>query len=638
MFRLYDTFEEYDDRKQSYAFDIEKSSDLSHLHAHTGADGYYLDCPGNKYLLRTPKVHDFALAISVRYTMLTNFDTDVRIHFGYDRRERTGYALELEWKLDGTIAAHLLRIADVHEERISTLDVGHADLAEGQWYPITVKIKGTTLQGSVAGVCFAMQIPDFERGLVGLQRGRFIGEWIIREMAFETEEEFAEETILAEQSAEIPLLFGGKDPYTLYWRVTRVDGQAYLNIRLDGGTYYRRHNFPGQYGVEHDNFTGAYIRAGSQKWNLRGEKLTIINQQIVWECLKTFFNAADLPLERSWQLEDENFADIAFGFSYASVSGYNTQAGGPWEFAFDREGKPVYSGQPAGKDWFELKSPADKRAVQMIPKETVRYEDVVDHFANNHYFAPDEPMKLRFIVHTDKKYITVKARFCDVYGKKLHDVALDENLTCTIEPMPVGLYRIVYDVYYGEQLLESPEYVLEVFDPTGKTCAPLVSGLPFLFSTPNEIKGLDRDPFDPWNPRHSCNAEHFYACVCFTPVYARERRTWEITKLFGREWYVWLSNRTMPGDCRKREDLPREPDWHDWRDIVENCDYMYYECPYGLYPLRNDYWNPSAYKTGLTGEVENFMKAYPDVELSWKPGEPFVKKDVDELLMKYHRL
>ena len=82
MFKLTETFREYDERKQSYAFDIEKNSDLAHLHAYTGADGFHVTCPGNKYLLKTPKVHDFTLKLSVSYTQLTNFDTNMRIVFG----------------------------------------------------------------------------------------------------------------------------------------------------------------------------------------------------------------------------------------------------------------------------------------------------------------------------------------------------------------------------------------------------------------------------------------------------------------------------------------------------------------------------------------------------------------------------
>jgi len=114
MFRLIENFKEQNDNRQSHAFIIEKSSDLAHMHAHMGDDGYYLDGPGNKYILRTPKIHDFTLSLSVRYTMLTNKDTNVRIHYGYDRRTRKGYALEVEWKLDGTAILHLQEIDSIN--------------------------------------------------------------------------------------------------------------------------------------------------------------------------------------------------------------------------------------------------------------------------------------------------------------------------------------------------------------------------------------------------------------------------------------------------------------------------------------------------------------------------------------------
>nr|MBQ4318047.1 hypothetical protein [Clostridia bacterium] len=559
MFKLSEAFKECNEKRQSHSFIIEYSSDLEHMHGHTGDDGYYFDCPGNRYILRTPKLHDFSLALSVRYTMLTNRNTDVRIHFGYDRRTRTGYALELEWRLTGTIILRVLSIDNIHATCIRTLEAGKVDLCEDTWYEIAINVSGKSLKGSVGGLMFALEIPEFERGFVALQRGSFIGEWILREMILESPDEFEEVVLVDEQTAVIPMLFGGSNPYELKYSISSIDGQKYLNINLDGGTYRQRSNFPGQYAVAQDYFTGLYIRAGSNKWNICGNELSIVNPQVAWECLKKFFNTTELPIVRSWQIDNDDITDVAIGFAKATQKGYHIQSGGPWEFAYDLSGKLIYSGQPAGNDWFELKSPADKTAVKIIPLETVQYETVAAHFRDNHYFAPDEPMKLKLVIHTDKKYITVKARFCDVYGNKLFDVELDDDYSCTIAPKDIGLYRIVYDVYYGERLLASPDYVLEVFDPTGKKCAPLESGLPFLYSTPNEQKMLDRDPFDPWNPRPSCNAEHFFCCVCFTPVYARERRTWEITKLFGREWYVWLSNRVMPGNEKTRPDLPKEP-------------------------------------------------------------------------------
>ncbi|MBR6747654.1 MAG: hypothetical protein IKM07_01845 [Clostridia bacterium] len=648
MFKLTETFREYDERKQSYAFDIEKNSDLAHLHAYTGADGFHVTCPGNKYLLKTPKVHDFTLKLSVSYTQLTNFDTNMRIVFGYDRRERTGYALELEWRLDGGVTLRMLRVEDVHPTVLYKLDIGNAPLREDESYPMEFDFREGYVRGQVSGLHFMMALPAYEKGLVGFwrafftqegpvnvrSRGHFIGDWILSELLFETDEEMEEELVDPGSSVELPMLFGGSNPYTLSWRITRVDGQAYLGITLDGGTYRQEYDFPGEHGVESDRFRGAYIRAGAQKWKLCGEELTIINQQMVWKCLKTIWNASDLPIERSWQLDDENFTDIAFGFEHADYAGYHIQTGGPWEFAFDRAGMPVYSGAPAGEDWFELKSPADKRAVQMIPKETVRYEDVAAHFANNHYFAPDEPIKLSFVIHSEKKPLRVRAKLCDVYGAPIEDVPLDDDLSCTLAPRPVGLYRMIYEVSYGRRVLAAPEYVLEVFDPTGKTCAPLVSGLPFLFSTPNEQKGLDRDAFDPWNPQPSCNAEHFFACVCFTPVYARERRTWEITKLFGREWYVWVDHRVVPGSAPRCGNT-RYPRWEDWTDIVDNCDYMDYPGPFEHCTVRNDLWRLATYQNGLSDVVADFMVDEPDVQLSWKPGERFEKPHLDELMTRY---
>ena len=102
----------------------------------------------------------------------------------------------------------------------------------------------------------------------------------------------------------------------------------------------------------------------------------------------------------------------------------------------------------------------------------------------------------------------------------------------------------------------------EVFDITGKRCAPIESGLPFIFSTPNEQRYLDRDSFDPWNPMPSCDVEHYYPCNCMTGVYGEKKRIWEVLPLFGRKWYVWMTTRTMNDYAiENHEDIVRHADY-----------------------------------------------------------------------------
>ena len=50
-----------------------------------------------------------------------------------------------------------------------------------------------------------------------------------------SEEAFARQTLVPDTTAEVPCYNGGDIPYTIAWRAERIEGEAFLFARLDGG-------------------------------------------------------------------------------------------------------------------------------------------------------------------------------------------------------------------------------------------------------------------------------------------------------------------------------------------------------------------------------------------------------------------
>jgi len=91
---------------------------------------------------------------------------------------------------------------------------------------------------------------------------------------------------------------------------------------------------------------------------------------------------------------------------------------------------------------------------------------------------------------------------------------------------------------------------------------PLLSGLPYLYNSRTETRGLMTDGFDPWLGS-SVNAPHYLACANFLPPAARKYQVVPTVHAYGREYFLWLGSRCAD-------------DWscHGNRDLIEQADYV----------------------------------------------------------------
>lgn len=584
MFTFTESFRTYDENYKPYGIDIEAATHLWHKHIRPVERGMAIAACGNKYLLKAPTIQDYRASYKISFDYITDY-AGATFYSGYSRIGHSGYEIILGWKKeDMTLSAKLRRLIDDRTECEETLSVPTAlfpDRGSEITVDVSVDSEGITL------ICDGAQPVTFRvpaiSGAVGFGRPNFIGEIIYHSVTYSADIE-AEE-VLPPVTVEIPLKQGGTMPLEITYKLSDVADRRYLTAVLDGGPQYRAEKYKyyapkerrAQYVVEQWYMKQPYVCYAGKKYYFSMGNINTSDGMHWKGILDVFLGMVDFPVTMTVEV-DKADSNYSFGYENLFVKGFAMQEGRA-EFNFTRDG--IYLGETVFPDSFTLKSPPDKYAVSMIGDDVYEATTVREHFRDCHYFADGENIEFKVYAKTNKKYISYKAELQDVFGDKIEDLTVDKELKITHAPLPIGVYRIELTVYYGSDILTSSNTVFEVFDKTGAKCAPLESGLPVLFSTPNEQKYLERDKFDPWNPGTPSNAEHFYSISAHLAYVGERKRIWEVIKLFGRKWYVWLNNR-LYGDkysCSYKDHL----------DIVKNADYISYPQDYQWGSMRCDF-------------------------------------------------
>lgn len=609
MYKLFDDFKTYDSNLQPYSFTCERHTHVDDLHASVEERGFNLRSFGNRFILNTPKLCSFALETCFSYTFMEEINPVVDIYFGYDRGRRLGTGIRLEYELSGSMIVSLLSLEKMKQSIRSTVTLENYHIEEGEIVELTLKLEGSLLSGRIGDRSFEFNT-EVTKGYIAIERKNFIGEFIIRSISVASDDEISEEIIIPEKTVEIPLTDGGDIPYLFSYKIVRADDTYYLDTKLFGGTASRklnREDRPGQYVVELDALKSpfAVLRNGKKelRFNIWCGKKVVCDPNIFWECQRRFFGHPELPICNRFVLDNFEITDsttISYGYESMMCKGYYNQAGGPSEHIFTLGGELVYTGDALGESIIDLYSPEDKYAISLIPKDAYEYDLIVKHLKGNHYFHIDENIKFTLSFKTKLNFnaFRFETEIRDVYdtetlctGKCNLEVSdfdfgykrLDAGAEFGI--LPLGVYKIVYNIYYGDSLYKRYVKAFEVFDKDSDISPAMASGLPFLFSMPNDQKWLATNTFDLWNPKPSCDEQHYISCVTNTPIEAERQRVWEVIKPFGREWFAWLEAKTC-----------KDPDMEKHMDVVKNTDYLYVPARTEAYPLRNDLYRINTYQ------------------------------------------
>ena len=630
-FSLIEDFQLYGEDRTPHGITVQSSSNYWHKHAFPMPGGYCVACRGNRYLLNTPTLGDLRLCMDFSLGHVRR-EGGVDVYFGYDPDGFCGYDLRAVWnEKQRTLTLRLLELLPTSEvemaaEVFEDLEIPTPDRA----LTLSMMRNGENVTVTVDGHTANFTHIPAREGRVGFSRPRFIGTVIFRRV--EVSSDLPVLSIRKPVKVEIPTVNGGTMPLTVEYELLACGDRTYLKATLDGGPQYRSKEtydpFPcnpvGQYAVETWFLRNPYVIYNGQKFLLRAGDLNLADPALAWRELQyKLMPYTNLPVSITVAVEDPTPRSLGFGYDDLSVAGCRRLHGAS-EFLFAPDGE--YLGLNTPDDTFILRSPADKNAVKMIPKTVFDYPTVKAHFEDNHYFTEDEEIVFTVDAKTAKQYLAYTAELQDVYGTPIEALPIRDGVI-RHAPLPLGLYRVVLTVSYGGEHFRTVDTVFEVFDKEGKRSAQEAAGLPFQFSMPNETQYLEHDPFDPWSKKPSGDVEHFYSCVAYTGHVAEYKRTWEITELFGRKWYVWLSDHRCMVDH----------DWDKHREIVKHADYMYYPAEYEWGVLRSDFFYHKQWKNmpKLRALLDRFLDERPGAaaRIGLEKGEPMTA----DAVVKLHR-
>ncbi len=661
MFNLYDDFMAYDENMQPYSFSVERHTETANLHSGISNGGFALKSIGNRYILNTSIFKTCKFSFNFKATYIEDSSFNFRVIVGYDEVSRSGKCIDFRFNAPNKNEIIIYDMDNcVFQDKLTVFKFCYP-FKDDELYNFELEITEKQIICDMVGNHFEYEC-ESQFGKLAIERDNFWGELILTDISFKSEDDVEIKNIY-KNTFIIPCDNGGDIPYSVDLKIDEIGGEAFLFAILDGGTKSRELNGmdrPGQYVVEIDWMEFAYIGVGNdsceQLFNLFSGEKCFVDPNISHETLKKFFSDTELPITKCYRLgiaKDLRFNEIIFGYNKLSCRNYGAQIGGN-QFRFSLDGNLIYSGEALdGRDIFEVLSPFDKSALSLIPENCYNREEVIEHLKNNHYFEIDEKVRfsLNFYTKSNVDYFSVKAKILNVFETEELDCVETETLISTWRKdyknitanakfgnFEIGVYKVEFSVYYGEQLYKKIVKTFEVFDRDSDICPSLASGLPFMFAMPNEHKWLMRNAFDFWNPKKSCNSEHYISCITDTPIEASIRKPWEIAKIFKRKWFAWRTFRTAKDYCDKKYDF-----------VNENADYLffipidtgkYFGCEIPII-FRTDYWKVD-YMFRLFPEqkaiLTSYLKENPEIikEIDFNPDTDEITTEKYQALMKAH--
>lgn len=644
-FHIFEDFSVFDDNKQPYSFETERHTAIDNLHAKVENGEFQLNSIGNRFIVRTPALSEFSVKFRFGFNMLYEFNPNFNVIFHYDKKTRQGAGLRFCYDLSHKMHIAYISIDKMDIEVKEEITIDNLVIEEDKRYALLIDVKEGKISGMVEDRAFEFS-GCTGSGHIALERKNFIGQMFIKDFAIAGYDKMDVTEVSEEISVDIPLLNGGDIPYVLTWQFKKINDVMYMDYSLSGSTASRklnREDRPGQYAVERDKLTSPYIKlkdaTKEKKMYIFNGPQMIIDPNIYWDCLKDYWKMPEIPVKRRVQVPENiinKLETVTYGYEDYFATGYMMQSTGANEFVYDKNGNLLYEGPVLGESVYELCSPHDKKAISFVPADCYNKDEVVNHLKNNHYFTVDEKINFTFFMRTklNTDGIEIKAEIRDIFDKEVisaftPDMTVSDwkfgykeiSLSITNECMPEKLYRAVFLIYYGNKLIDTYSRVFEVFDTSTNVSPAVASGLPYVFSMPNEQKWLSRNSFDLWNPLPSCDVEHYISCVTDTPIEAERKKVWESIKPFKREWFVWLAKRT----CK---------DWENGHpDCVKYSDYLYYPAPVALYPLRNDMFRLKTYtyQADFRSILRDFLEENPKIKEKLSFTLPDAENDTENI-------
>ncbi|MEI6499858.1 MAG: hypothetical protein WCP21_02405 [Armatimonadota bacterium] len=593
----------------------------------------FLDA-GNRLLPNIPALESFVMRGAFEADWgINNNEFSLQVFFAYDPHRRRG--LVLDFGSDGT-RTYAKLVSPEHADTVA-IEIEESVVHDGVvHFELELKDRELSLKLN-SREHFRATIEQDCRGLLALTRGAFLGELRLLSLTIESDDTIERESLWTDLRLPFAPINGMDIPIVWTVNATRVGSAARVEVELSGGEKTRPDVpwFP--YHCHYvEVLDRPYLRIESQH---SVSELSLSDDALVLAIphKQYFYSLAHQdppwPFRKTFYLRDVAPDSIVF----AGYKAYGNRAVNkhlevetPYETVHDAgRGEVIYSGQALPPDAVvvDLKSPADKQLCRDLPVATVDYGRALAFAQANHYFAAGEECAFQFEVFARnsaaQELLAIDCRLESAFFEPLtgytavapsaeaETLALDIQRLCTtwftVGAQEAGVYHLRFRLRDGVTVLHESYRAFEVLGATESGAA--ASRLPKCFSMSNEVKGQDTDNFDPW--RADCvDVSHYVSIVAgYMPHFAREKRLWELLKLYQREWFLWLGGRVM-------QDFTLD---HN-HDLIQGCDYLLPGEPNDVFyrPCARQFYHPQlvailcdfAVATGFrVAEIKAFAEA-----------------------------
>ncbi len=565
---------------------VEKNSDLPISAVESGDRSIGLLSPGNKYIPVIPSVSDaeMRLTASFNFEMARHFD--LIISFRYDISTRTGEAVRIR-KLPGeqdiTVECGVMADNTFTMKHRCALEITEDVLKRR--VEIFLKLKGGRIELKFAGESVEFKTEKSRAGRFAVSRGHFFDILNIHRCEIFTEEEPA-----PVQRRQFSVMLP-REP-TLYPVRCDISLKDYgdcgeADLTLSGGVRDTPVGEGDYHGQRTDFLTNPFFKIitaeSMEKFVIHQGSIVLVKEELAPQFFyKLLHEKVDWPLARTVRfMTPETEYCMAVGADEFYHSTAKTMAQSPGETMFDLEGNELYSGAGLTErpQTISFLSQADKAIIRELPVDDPRYDRAVEFAKNNHYFKEGEDIKFIVEIVSEKELpedfdITLENAYLEKQktlnyrntrsrrkmGVRTLSVSHCECLN--LKGLSPGVYHIrcvstdasvspVEDYCAFEVMSRQPD----------APPPPLISGLPYLYTSRTETRGLETDAFDPWFGGR-VDEGHYMSCANFLPKCARDNHIAPTVKAYQREWFLWLGTR-----CCDR------PLIEDNKDLLAEADY-----------------------------------------------------------------
>lgn len=549
---------------------------------------------GNKIIPIMPEVANFELTMkaSVNFELAGKFG--IIISFRYHTGLRCGSAFRIS--PSKTSKQVLLEYGHIHLNSFSPESSQAMPLADFDFdrpFELALRVNGCRASIILEKNTVEFDIPKEYKGKIALSRKHFFD--VLGILAFEvnTDEEIS---CQSEKSFTIPM----PDESTqepIFCDVTERDFGEYFDMQLSfhGGTAEHEPGEGNYHSLRADIMERPFFKVISpaeiDKAILYDGKIVNIVKNLAPDYFyKVLHKKVEWPLCRNIRFPKPGAPVVfAIGFDVYYYWQMKDRAKYPSETLFDAEGSVLYSGESlTDSRKIEFLSNEHKQIAEKLPKDDPRYERALAFARNNHFFMEGEPADFR---------IRISGKGC-VMPSKL-DIFLEDAYFQVLEQMSINgvhtrenISALVYDVYeYKVKTLENLKPGVYHLRIRGKDTAiddycafevmskdenalppPLLSGLPYLYDSRTETRGLMTDGFDVWYGK-SVDKCHYISCSNFLPNAAREYNISPTVHAYGREYFLWLGTRCADKwKMDENQDLIRQADYVNiGQEMAKSC-------------------------------------------------------------------